>query len=92
MKMHRIVVLPGDGIGPEVTRVAVQVLERVAARFDIPIEHESADIGGVAIRRHDDPLPRATLDLARAADAVLLGAVGDPEVAGARRRPEAALL
>ncbi|HUQ13631.1 MAG TPA: 3-isopropylmalate dehydrogenase [Novosphingobium sp.] len=87
----RIAVLPGDGIGPEVTGEAVSVLEALA----LPgLELETGDVGGVAYRRHGHPLPPATLDLARRADAVLFGAVGDPACDALERalRPEQAIL
>ncbi len=89
-----ILVLPGDGIGPEVTSAAVSVLEAVAARFGHTFEIRHAPIGGAALRQGLQPLPEATLDAARRSDAVLLGAVGDPafEKGTASTRPEAALL
>ncbi|MEE4153742.1 MAG: 3-isopropylmalate dehydrogenase [Erythrobacter sp.] len=87
----KIAVLPGDGIGPEVTREAVRVLEALA----LPgLVFEEADIGGAAYRRHGHPLPEATLAAAREADAVLFGAVGDPSCDALERalRPEQAIL
>ncbi|MGE5361926.1 MAG: 3-isopropylmalate dehydrogenase [Bacteroidales bacterium] len=90
----RIALLPGDGIGAEVTGAALAVLRAVGRRFGRRFEFEHCLIGGAALRAHDAALPRATLDACRAADAVLLGAVGDPafdrEPAG--RRPEIGLL
>lgn len=74
----KIVVLPGDGIGPEVTREAVRVLDAVAKKFGIAIEKSDALIGGSAIRETGSPLPEETIDAFSGADAVLLGAVGDP--------------
>lgn len=89
-----ITVLPGDGIGPEVTAEAVRVLETVAGIHGYKFEFEEHAIGGVAIRRFGSPLPRTTLDACLASDAVLLGAVGAPEYDGlpANQRPEAGLL
>lgn len=89
-----ILLLPGDGIGPEVVAAAEQVLRAVAARFNHHFTLQSAPIGGAALGKGLDPLPDDTLNAARRADAVLLGAVGDPEFekADASRRPEAALL
>jgi len=84
---HRIAVLPGDGIGVEVTREAVRVLEAVAKGSGIAMEFEEAIIGGAAIDAHGTPLPEATLRLARASDAILFGAVGGPKWDS--RRPEA---
>ena len=71
--------LPGDGIGPEVVREARAVLETVSARFDLKLEFEEARIGGSAIDAEGTPLSDATVARARACRAVLLGAVGGPE-------------
>lgn len=89
-----ILLLPGDGIGPEVVAAAEQVLRAVAARFGHAFTLESQFIGGSALRRDLPPLPADTLDAARRADAVLLGAVGDPQFdkGDPSKRPEAALL
>ena len=86
----KIAVLAGDGIGPEVTAEAVSVLEAL----DLGLELTSADIGGVAYKNHGHPLPPKTLEIARAADAILFGAVGDPSCDGLERhlRPEQAIL
>ncbi len=87
----KIAVLPGDGIGPEVTREAVRVLEALSLPGLTLFE---GDVGGVAYKRHGHPLPSETLELARAADAVLFGAVGDPDCDALARhlRPEQAIL
>ncbi|WOE73858.1 3-isopropylmalate dehydrogenase [Alterisphingorhabdus coralli] len=88
--MH-IAVLAGDGIGQEIMVEAVRVLEAL----DLPgLRLDHADVGGVAYRKHGHPLPPETLDLAKTADAVLFGAVGDPELDGLRRelRVESAIL
>jgi 3-isopropylmalate dehydrogenase len=89
----KIAVLPGDGIGPEVVAEAVKVL-RALGPDGLELEFEQADVGGVATDRHADPLPAATLALARAADAILFGAVGGPRYDSAPRplRPEQGLL
>ncbi len=88
-----IAVLAGDGIGGEVTAEAVRVLERVAVRFGHTFEFQPALLGGAAIDATGEPLPPATLALARRADAILLGAVGGPKwSADARVRPEQGLL
>ena len=89
-----IAVLPGDGIGPEVCAEAVRALTAVAAAGGHSFEFEHADIGGIAIDRHGDPLPQSTLALCRRADAVLLGAVGGPKWSSpsATVRPEQGLL
>ncbi len=70
-----VALLPGDGIGPEVTAQARRVLDALA----IPgLEFEEAPVGGAAYHAKGHPLPPETLDLARRADAILFGAVGDP--------------
>jgi len=90
----KIAVLPGDGIGPEVAAEAVKVLHRLQRDFGLQIELETALVGGAAYDVHKLPLPEATLKLAKAADAVLLGAVGGPRYDELPRdlRPERALL
>ncbi|MBD8636184.1 3-isopropylmalate dehydrogenase [Stenotrophomonas sp. 169] len=93
--MHaEIVVLPGDGIGPEVAAAGVAVLEAIATRFHHSFSFKEHDIGGIAIDRHGAPLPASTLDACRAADAILLGAVGGPKWSdpNATVRPEQGLL
>jgi len=87
----KIAVLPGDGIGPEIVAQAVKVLK---AMPELNIEMEEAAIGGAGYDTAGDPLPEATLKLARAADAVLLGAVGGPQYDKLDRplRPERGLL
>ncbi len=90
----KIAVLPGDGIGPEVVAEAVKVLEHLRRDFGLKVELETAVVGGAAYDLHKQPLPQATLRLARQADAVLLGAVGGPRYDTLPRdlRPEKALL
>ncbi len=87
----KIAVLPGDGIGPEVTAEAVEVLEALGLAG---LELAYADVGAAAWRAAGHPLPPATLDIARAADAVLFGAVGDPacDTLARHLRPEQAIL
>ncbi len=89
-----IVVLPGDGIGPEIVAATLPGLEAVARRFGHDFRFQEHDIGGIAIDRHGEPLPAATLDAARQADAILLGAVGGPKWSdpNAKVRPEQGLL
>ena len=89
-----IALLPGDGIGPEVIDAAADVLEAVAARHGHTFTLTRSPFGAAALRAGDPPLPPATLDACLAADAVLLGAVGDPAFSdGPReRRPETGLL
>jgi len=89
-----IAVLPGDGVGPEVTAEAVRCLHAIARRFDHQFELQEAVFGGAAIDATGNPLPPATLDLSRRADAVLLGAIGGPKWSdpNAPARPEQGLL
>ena len=89
----KIAVLPGDGIGPEIIAQAVKVLNALA-RDGLKLEIEQAPIGGAGFDAVGDPLPAATLALAQASDAVLLGAVGGPQYDALPRdqRPERGLL
>ncbi len=90
----RIAVLPGDGIGPEIMPQAVRVLEAIGQACGRTFELTEAQVGGAAIDATGFPLPEETLALAKASDAVLLGAVGGPRWEGLdyERRPERALL
>ncbi|MDH3812840.1 MAG: 3-isopropylmalate dehydrogenase [Gammaproteobacteria bacterium] len=89
-----ITLLPGDGIGPDVTTSARQVLDAVAKQYGHTLTYKEALIGGAAIDATGDPLPAATVEACEAADAVLLGAVGGPKWSdpNARIRPEQGLL
>jgi 3-isopropylmalate dehydrogenase len=89
----KIAILPGDGIGPEIVSQAVHVLD-VLRREGLSVEMESAAIGGAGFEAAKQPLPEATLTLAREADAVLLGAVGGPQWDSLPRalRPEQGIL
>ncbi len=90
----KVLVLPGDGIGPEVVAEGVKVLDRLRRDFGLNVEIESALVGGAAFDQQQRPLPEATLSLAEQADAILLGAVGGPKYDTLPRdvRPEKALL
>jgi len=79
MTTYRIAVLPGDGIGPEVTLEAMRVLQSVGKAAGLGFEFEQGMIGGGAIDATGTPLPPATLDLCRRAQAILFGAVGGPK-------------
>src|SRR5713101_8238251 len=89
-----LLILPGDGIGTEVTREAVKVLERVAGKFHHQLSISEGLLGGVAIHKSGTPLPQETIDLALKADAILMGAVGLPEFDNVppEKRPEKGLL
>ncbi|MBK1734297.1 3-isopropylmalate dehydrogenase [Halorhodospira abdelmalekii] len=91
---HKILLLPGDGIGPEIVAEARRVLDVLCECHGLRCELEEAPIGGAGYDAAGQPLPAATLDLARAADAVLLGAVGGPRYDALPRevRPERGLL
>ncbi|MEI6410185.1 MAG: 3-isopropylmalate dehydrogenase [Bacteroidota bacterium] len=90
-----IAVLSGDGIGPEVTEQAMKALNAVASRFGHTFHYTHADVGAIAIDKHGDPLPQATLDVCLASDAILFGAIGHPKYDNdptAPVRPEQGLL
>ena len=76
---YKICLLAGDGIGPEIIAEGVKVLNAVGAKYDATFEYTDALIGGAAIDATGNPLPEATLDAARASDAVLLAALGGPK-------------
>ena len=89
-----IAVIRGDGIGPEIVNEAIQVLDKIAAKFGHEFTYTDVDMGGCAIDKFGDPLPQAELDKCTASDSVLLGAVGGPkwnDVPGPMR-PEKGLL
>jgi 3-isopropylmalate dehydrogenase len=94
MTRYTVVVLPGDGIGPEVTGEALRVLRAVADLFGFGLETEEYAIGAAGVAQAGSALPPRTRSVVTQADAVLLGAVGDPALATAEgeRRPEAGLL
>jgi 3-isopropylmalate dehydrogenase len=91
---HKIVVLAGDGVGPEVTVEAVRVLKAVASSHDLKLRFEDALIGGAAYDAVGSPLPDATIAACRSSAAILLGAVGGPKWADipVQQRPEQGLL
>ncbi|KYG32271.1 3-isopropylmalate dehydrogenase [Alkalihalobacillus trypoxylicola] len=90
----KIAVLPGDGIGPEVTSSALKVLNIIGERFGHEFTYEEGLIGGVAIDQTGNPLPEETVELCKKSDAILLGAVGGPkwDQLPGHQRPEKGLL
>lgn len=90
----KVLLLPGDGIGPEIVAEAERVLRKVDERFGLGLVLDSALLGGAALNAEGVPLPAETLDMARQADGILLGAVGGPDWDGLEmaRRPEKGLL
>jgi 3-isopropylmalate dehydrogenase len=91
----KILVLPGDGIGPEIIAEAVKVLETVKTKFNLDIELDNALLGGAAYDEFGSPLPAITMEKAKASDAILLGAVGGPKwdaLEDREMRPEKGLL
>ena len=94
MSKKKILILPGDYIGPEIMTEAVAVLEKIDEKFGLDLELEHGLLGGAALDACGVPLPDETLEKARAADAILLGAVGGPKWDDVERhlRPEKGLL
>jgi 3-isopropylmalate dehydrogenase len=94
MMSRTVLLLPGDGIGPEIVAEAEKVLSKVNDQFGLSLNFESALVGGAAIDETDNPLPEETLEKARKADAILLGAVGGPkwDSLPMAQRPEKGLL
>ena len=94
MSSYRITLLAGDGIGPEISAVAVELLERVASQHGFSLSFDPQPVGGAAIDAVGEPLPPSTLEACRASDAVLLAAIGGPQYDALPRqlRPESGLL
>ncbi len=94
MKLN-IAVLPGDGIGPEVTDQAEKILKAIAVEFDHTFIFKEADVGAIAIDKTGDPLPEKTLEICMSSDAILFGSIGHPKFdndPSAKVRPEQGLL
>ena len=91
---YRITLLPGDGIGPEIMAVARQLLDAVSSSHGFSLVYDVQPMGGVAIDATGEPLPNSTLEACKAADAVLLAAIGSPQYDNLPReqRPESGLL
>lgn len=94
MSTLKFAVLPGDGIGPEVMEVALNVLSTIAAKENMQLDYKTADVGGIAIDNHGSALPDSTLEVCKTADAILFGSVGGPkwENLPPKEQPERAAL
>ena len=94
MKRYKVVLLSGDGIGPEISEISINILKRLSQKYDFDIEIKEEYFGGIAYEKHNDPAPKATLDQCKASDAVLLACVGDVKYDTLPRelRPESGLL
>ena len=94
MNSYKITVLPGDGIGPEITAVTISILELVSKKFGFELKFSTMPFGGSAIEKEGIPLPETTLQECKNSDAVLLAAIGDPKYdqLSREKRPETGLL
>ena len=94
MKTLKFAVLPGDGIGPEVMEVALDVLKSAGEKFSFTLDYENADIGGIAIDNHGTAFPDSTKQVCEASEAILFGSVGGPkwESLPPKEQPERAAL
>jgi 3-isopropylmalate dehydrogenase len=79
MTSYRITLLPGDGIGPEITAVTRQLMDAVSRRHGFELVYDEQPMGGSAIDATGEPLPASTLEACKGADAVLLAAIGSPQ-------------
>ena len=94
MKRHKVVLLSGDGIGPEISEISIKILNKLSQKYGFNIEIKEELFGGIAYEKYNDPAPKATLDQCKASDAVLLACVGDIKYDTLPRelRPESGLL
>lgn len=92
MADFKIALIKGDGIGPEIVNGAVTVLDAVAKKYGHVFNYTEVDMGGCAIDKFGTPLPQETVDICKASDSVLLGAVGGPKWDNCKERPEKGLL
>ncbi|MDC3078065.1 3-isopropylmalate dehydrogenase [Prochlorococcus sp. AH-716-O05] len=94
MKRYKVVLLSGDGIGPEISEISIKILKRLSKKYDFGIDIIEEYFGGIAYEKYNDPAPKATLDQCKASDAVLLACVGDVKYDNLPRelRPESGLL
>ena len=94
MKRYKVVLLSGDGIGPEISEISLKILNKLSQKYGFNIEIKEELFGGIAYEKYKDPAPKATLDQCKASDAVLLACVGDIKYDTLPRelRPESGLL
>ena len=94
MKTHKIVLLSGDGIGPEISEVSKKILKKLSDKFKFNLELKEELFGGVAYERYGEPAPKKTLESCKSSDAILLACVGDFKYDSLPRdlRPETGLL
>tara|TARA_Y100001968_G_scaffold94151_1_gene84586 strand:+ start:6141 stop:7217 length:1077 start_codon:yes stop_codon:yes gene_type:complete len=94
MNEYNITLLPGDGIGPEITDVTIKILEQIGKKYSFKLNYEKYLIGGSAIKQTGIPLPEKTLNACKESDAVLMAAIGDPiyDSLPREKRPETGLL
>ncbi|ABM72004.1 3-isopropylmalate dehydrogenase [Prochlorococcus marinus str. MIT 9515] len=94
MKKYKVVLLSGDGIGPEISEISSEILKKLSHKYSFDIEIKEEYFGGIAYEKYKDPAPKATLDQCKSSDAVLLACVGDLKYDSLPRelRPESGLL
>ena len=94
MKSYKVVLLSGDGIGPEISKISINILKRLSQKYGFIIDIKEVNFGGIAYEKHNNPAPKETLDQCKASDAVLLACVGDVKYDTLPRelRPESGLL
>ena len=93
--MIKIAVLPGDGIGPEIIKESLKIIESVSEKIDIKFNYKFCDVGAIAIDKYNNPLPDETLKICKESDAILFGAIGHPKFdnnPNLKVRPEQGLL
>ncbi len=94
MKKYKIVLLSGDGIGPEISKVSIKILKKLSQKYAFDFDIKEEYFGGIAYEKHKDPAPEGTLEECKSSDAVLLACVGDVKYDSLPRelRPESGLL
>ena len=94
MKRYKVVLLSGDGIGPEISEISITILKKLSKKYGFNLDIKEEYFGGIAYEKHNDPAPKETLDQCKVSDAVLLACVGDVKYDTLPRelRPESGLL